>query len=577
MASACDLDWVPDSLYNTAVSVVVSHFRAFKSELRLFPDNVQFDIYYQLYNKGMLVELGQEFSCLEIFARVLKVHDKRNLLHHCFQALMKHRVSFHLATAYSQHCCTVHASSCTKRIQQAIQLGFNLGGFLSDAGWFPDAEVVLKACLQLCKQASSTQALLHALECCVRLLHVRNANCQYGDAEKSWVEAQEYVQELTNQGHKVNRATLLSEYCALLFAKSQYDMAYRACCTALNEINPSLPPRVIVDVFRQCAKACVVKREFQRAELLIKFAVQCARDHFGGRHHIYADALLDYGFYLLNVDAVCQAVQVYQAALDIRTAVFGQNNLHVAIAHEDLAYSSYVFEYSSGEFQHALEHAERAIEIITCILPEDHLLLASSKRVKALILEEIAIDSPDEASKRLLSEAQDLHLTSLSLAQKAFGENNVQTAKHYGNLGRLYQSMGKFELAETMHLKAIAVKEKLLGPDDYEVALSIGHLASLYNYDMEKYGDAEKLYLRSIAIGRKLFGPGYSGLEYDYRGLLRLYSAVGNSDKNLEYYQVLNDWYDIRDRNKDKDKKPLEFDHSDNCQSILGVFFKLPS
>jgi hypothetical protein len=150
--------------------------------------------------------------------------------------------------------------------------------------------------------------------------------------------------------------------------------------------------------------------------------------------------------------------------------------------------------------------------------------------------------------------------------------------------------------AEAMHIKAITVKEKLLGPDDYEVALSIGHLASLYNYDMEKYGDAEKLYLRSIAIGkychfplsitslnfilfkgRKLFGPGYSGLEYDYRGLLRLYSAVGDSDKNLEYYQVLNDWYDIRDRNKDKDKKPLEFDHSDNCQNVLGLFFQLAS
>jgi hypothetical protein len=123
------------------------------------------------------------------------------------------------------------------------------------------------------------------------------------------------------------------------------------------------------------------------------------------------------------------------------------------------------------------EHAERAIEIITSILPQDHLLLASSKRVKgsqpflrfiflygqycthcvriqcfhflfsALILEEIAIDSPDEASKRLLAEAQELHLTSLTLALKAFGENNVQTAKHYGNLGRLYQSMGKYQVS----------------------------------------------------------------------------------------------------------------------------------
>lgn len=131
-------------------------------------------------------------------------------------------------------------------------------------------------------------------------------------------------------------------------------------------------------------------------------------------------------------------------------------------------------------------HAERAIDIITHILPEDHLLLASSKRVKgmfpgnagllpcggfhsilsgvsfslsslrskaflfhspALILEEIAIDCHNkETEERLLQEAHDLHLSSLQLAKKAFGEFNVQTAKHYGNLGRLYQSMRKFKV-----------------------------------------------------------------------------------------------------------------------------------
>jgi len=32
--------------------------------------------------------------------------------------------------------------------------------------------------------------------------------------------------------------------------------------------------------------------------------------------------------------------------------------------------------------------------------------------------------------------------------RKSFGENNVQTAKHYGNLGRLYQSMRRYEVTE---------------------------------------------------------------------------------------------------------------------------------
>ncbi|KAI8489003.1 Amyloid protein-binding protein 2, partial [Branchiostoma belcheri] len=166
-----------------------------------------------------------------------------------------------------------------------------------------------------------------------------------------------------------------------------------------------------------------------------------------------------------------------------------------------------------------------------------------------LILEEIAIDCHNkELENMLLHEAQELHLSSLALAIRAFGVVNVQTAKHYGNLGRLYQSMQRYKEAEEMHLKAIDIKEKLLGQEDYEVALSVGHLASLYNYDMNRYDQAEQLYLRSISIGRKLFGDGYSGLEYDYRGLIKLYNSIGNIDKVLEYHEILNSWNQLRDR-----------------------------
>jgi tetratricopeptide (TPR) repeat protein len=101
---------------------------------------------------------------------------------------------------------------------------------------------------------------------------------------------------------------------------------------------------------------------------------------------------------------------------------------------------------------------------------------------------------------KLLKESEELHQSALQLSLEAFGEVNVQTAKHYGNLGRLYQSMEKYEEAEKMHKKAIKIKTDLLGPYDYEVGLSIGHLASLYNYHMKKHREAEALYLKSIEI-----------------------------------------------------------------------------
>lgn len=36
------------------------------------------------------------------------------------------------------------------------------------------------------------------------------------------------------------------------------------------------------------------------------------REHFGQKHPKYSDTLLDYGFYLLNVDNICQSVAIYQ-------------------------------------------------------------------------------------------------------------------------------------------------------------------------------------------------------------------------------------------------------------------------
>ena len=124
----------------------------------------------------------------------------------------------------------------------------------------------------------------------------------------------------------------------------------------------------------------------------------------------------------------------------IRKNCLGPKNLLVALGYEELAYATYVYEYSTGRFDEAKDHAEKSLDIMTKLLPNNHLLLASSQRVLALILEEIAIDhvSKDE-SRVLLQRAEELHLSALSLAVEAFGEMNVQTAKHYGNLGRLYQ------------------------------------------------------------------------------------------------------------------------------------------
>uniref|UniRef100_T1JC70 Uncharacterized protein n=1 Tax=Strigamia maritima TaxID=126957 RepID=T1JC70_STRMM len=578
MASA--LQWIPQSLYSSSLSSLVRIYTLCQKEIRGLPENIQFDVYYKLYEEGRLCQLGIELSDLIVFDRVLKVNDKRHLLHHCFQAVMDHAHNMNIANilaySYTLYCNELKNNEKKKSRQHAAILGLQLGGFLSDAGWFLESEKVLIACLNLCSQVDEVYFNAKALECCLQLLHAQNAYCKFTEANKTYEDANIFVKKLQDKGQKPNLAGLYAEFSSLFFVKSYYDDAYRWSIKAIKEISPTLPLKCVIDVLRQASKACVVKRDFKRAEMLVKQAVHLAREHFGFQHPKYSDALLDYGFYLLNIDLVGPSVQVYQTALDVRLAVFGGNNLNVGVAHEDLAYASYVNEYTSGKFSDARCHAEKAMEIMTHIVREEHLLLASSKRVKALILEEIAIDNHDKSMcERLLADAQKLHLSALRLAQKAFGEINVQTAKHYGNLGRLYQSMRRFQEAEEMHKKAILIKEKLLGDDDYEVALSLGHLASLYNYDIGNFKDAEKLYLRSIEIAKKLFGDGYSGLEYDYRGLLRVHKMLGNHSHVAEYTRVLHEWKQIRDHNAQCEVPPLQI----HCQprpteDVIQEFFQ---
>lgn len=106
------------------------------------------------------------------------------------------------------------------------------------------------------------------------------------------------------------------------------------------------------------------------------------------------------------------------------------------------------------------------------LLHGDHLLLASAKRINALILEEIALDSTSSplSKQNLLFKAECLHLSALQSAKEAFGERNVQTAKHYGNLGRVYQSMRKCKV----HIFHVNILIKNLGHDYYILSIILG-------------------------------------------------------------------------------------------------------
>jgi len=554
------------SLYKNCVKAISRcHFQAVRqnaSDQSLPP--VTFDMWFdvcrelsEVESQASLDALYKELTNLDILIHFLKLGHKRIQLHQMYEkvnrAFADNRLNSQVVNAFQQQ--VTGGGDKTFLCCAAGQL---LASFLIDGGWYLEAAEILESA----NVNQEAIRVLHPgvnLNMMAKLLQSRSEFRQFDKAEVI-LQGLELLNSNTDNVDGI--AYVYCEVSNYYFWRSMYKESFTWSLKAVEGIRTKTPARVMVDILRQAGKSSVVTRRYPLAQLLLREALLKAHEIYGKDHLKYADCLQDYAFYLLNVDKVGLSVQAYEEALKIRTDILGHNNLLVAKLYEELAYATYVFEYSKGNFDKAEERAELAIQTMKRIIPANHLMVASSQRVLALVLEEIAIDMlPDNKAKssQMLARAEELHLSAVKLTTQAFGEKNVQSAKHYGNLGRLYQTMERFEEAEKMHLKAIHIKEALLGPEDYEVALSIGHLASLYNYDLNEFNKAEELYLRSIEISLRLFGPSYSGLEYDYRGLIRVYEQTGQVHNFAKYILLLRTWKDLKEAKDTEENR-----HPDN-------------
>ncbi|VDO16516.1 unnamed protein product [Rodentolepis nana] len=343
-------------------------------------------------------------------------------------------------------------------------------------------------------------------------------------------------------------AFAFAELGSFYYAICNYQLACRLANLALRRISTkSSSPRVVIQVLRLVCRICVIQRKFVLGMKIIQLVAQFTRETLGSHNILYANLLLDHACLFLNTDNTSRALELYRVGLSIMLDCLPGLSMTTALALEDIAYAFYVHEYNTGNFDLARLFAEKAVGTIKHLGDQCCMQYGSAIRVKALILEEIALSEPhpQRRESRLLI-AKDMHLLSLHICEETFGVWNVQTAKHIGNLGRVFQALKRSTLAEKMHLKAISIKERFLGPNDYEVGLSVGHLACLYNYHMREYKKAEALYLRSAQISLDAFGPGYSGLEYDYKGLQSVYRKMKNMEKMREYIRIFDEWKEYR-------------------------------
>lgn len=170
---------------------------------------------------------------------------------------------------------------------QEIDKGLRLGTFLYECGWLEDSVTVLNGTKTVINRLKDSYTkLLLQLDCYQKLLHVQASFCCYKDAAVttnvtvSLIERMDnrYLNQLSDNNVLPDSlyANFYQNLSVLHFNRSEYDLSYRWSVKALEYLRSSTPAKISVDVLRQAAKSCVVKRKFQIANLLINSAVQIA-------------------------------------------------------------------------------------------------------------------------------------------------------------------------------------------------------------------------------------------------------------------------------------------------------------
>lgn len=180
----------------------------------------------------------------------------------------------------------------SRNYRKEIDKGLRLGTFLYESGWLEDSMKILNVTKSMISELDEQYTkLLLLLSCLQKLLHVQALFCCYKDASVTTSQTLKLIEKIqsshsgqnvvlsiscTNGVPDAFLANIYHELSVLHFNRSEYDASYEWGVKALGFLRNDTPNKVSVDVLRQAAKSCVVKRKFQIANLLVNSAVRIA-------------------------------------------------------------------------------------------------------------------------------------------------------------------------------------------------------------------------------------------------------------------------------------------------------------
>ena len=125
-------------------------------------------------------------------------------------------------------------------------------------------------------------------------------------------------------------------------------------------------------------------------------------------------------------------------------------------------------------------------------------------------------------------EAELLHMRSLEIRKKKFGEDHPDIATSLNNLAFLYYSQGNYREAEPLYVRSLKIRERQLGLDHLDVAATLLNLAALYN-TTESYLEAMEVIQRAVQIYEHTLGNEHSDTQVALSWFYLISTNINNS------------------------------------------------
>ena len=190
------------------------------------------------------------------------------------------------------------------------------------------------------------------------------------------------------------------------------------------------------------------------------------------------------------------------------------------------------FLHYFGMYDKALEYLQMTLDIQLNSWGENHLDVATSYNNIGRVW----------AGKGNYDKALEYHEKALSIQLRLLGEDNLQFASTYNGIGSIWAKKGNYDKALEYHEKALSIQLRLLGEDNLQVATSYNSIASVWEdkhaFSGEREFDKElEYYEKALSILLRLLGEDHPDVATCYNNIATVWSGGFDFDKALEYHE----------------------------------------